>query len=231
MEKKSNLYDEIIKISIVGDAGNGKSSLMKRFINNEFSENSSTTMGIDCAFKTVSINIVNNNNGNDESLLNNSENKKIKIKIWDTAGQEKFGEIIRSCYRDSDGIIITYDTTNYQSFLNLEKWVQKVYNIIDPENITIVIAGTKSDLINSKEVPDDKIFEFVHANNFKYIEVSAKESKNIDVLFDMITKTILSKTKNKANNFIEKITFKNTNINHKNKEIENNNILNWCSFI
>ena len=51
-----------------------------------------------------------------------------------------------------------------------------------------MIVGTKTDLIEKRDVPENKIFDFVHKNNFKYIEVSAKESKNIDMSFEMMVR-------------------------------------------
>jgi small GTP-binding protein len=218
---ENSKYDEIIKISIVGDAGNGKTSLMKRFINDEFYEESTSTMGIDCAFKIINIDIKNNNIEN-----NNIEKKRIKLKIWDTAGQEKFGEIIRSCYRDSDGVIITYDTTNYKSFLNLKKWIEKVSVVIDIENIIIMIVGTKTDLIDNREVSEHQIFDFVHNNHLKYIEVSAKDRKNVNLLFEIMTRSILEKGTYKNNCIVKKITFKN----NKDKDKNSSKNTNWCGF-
>jgi small GTP-binding protein len=249
----SNLnYDDIIKISIVGDAGNGKTSLMRRFVENDFTENKSSTVGIDCGFKIINVNTKKNNkknssidnenketksedyhadledNTHETPLLNDYQNRKVKVKVWDTAGQEKFGDIIRSCYRDSDGVIITYDTTNHDSFLNLEKWIEKINNVINSDDIIIMVVGTKTDLINKRAVDESDIFNFIHSNNLKYIEVSSKESKNVKLLFEMMTKAIiekdnfLGKDKRKENNAIRRV-----NLREKNKETKINN--NWCN--
>lgn len=221
-------YDDIIKICVVGDSGNGKTSLIQRFANGEFFEEATSTLGIDYSFKIIKIDVNVNVNANikdnnlETPLLNNNIQKRIKLKIWDTAGQEKFGDIIRSCYRDSDGVIITYDTTKLESFENLEKWIEKIKKVVNPDNITIMIAGTKTDLVEHRMVPENKIFDFVHKNKFKYIEVSAKDSKNIDVLFNMMVTSILGSGKVRnldKNKFTQKISL----IQPKKEIKENNN--------
>ncbi len=173
-------YEHNIKISIVGDSGNGKTSLMNKFAIDEFSENTTSTIGVDFRCKIMNIN-----------------NKRVKIRIWDTAGQERFGEIIRACYRDSDGVIITYDITKYESFLNLEKWIDKVINTIDRQYCSIILVGTKSDLVNERQVPQHEIVDFILKHNLRYLEVSSKEGKNVDLLFSMMGEIIIEKIKDK----------------------------------
>ncbi len=175
-------YDNNIKISIVGDSGNGKTSLMNKFVMGEFSSNTQSTMGIDFRSKIIDCN-----------------GRRVKIRIWDTAGQERFSEIIRACYRDSDGVIITYDTTRYESFLNLEKWIDKVNNTIEQQNnyVSIILVGTKSDLINERKVNEEELVDLILKYNLKYLEVSSKNGNNIAFLFSTMAEMILQKIKDK----------------------------------
>lgn len=176
----SGNYEHNIKISIVGDSKNGKTSLMNKFAINEFSENTGSTIGVDFRCKIININ-----------------DKRIKIKIWDTAGQERFSEIIRACYRDSDGVIITYDTTNYESFLNLEIWLEKVINTIDRQYCSIILVGTKSDLIYDRKVSQEEVDNFILKHDLGYLEVSSKEGKNVNLLFTKMAEMIIDKIKDK----------------------------------
>jgi small GTP-binding protein len=176
----SGNYEHNIKISIVGDSKNGKTSLMNKFTINEFSENTGSTIGVDFRCKIMNIN-----------------DKRIKIKIWDTAGQERFSEIIRACYRDSDGVIITYDTANYESFINLEIWLEKVINTIDRQYCSIILVGTKSDLIYDRKVSQEEVDGFILKHDLGYLEVSSKEGKNVDLLFTKMAEMIIEKIKDK----------------------------------
>eukprot|EP01084_Bolivina_argentea_P089630 161687_1 len=78
--KKTN-YDHLFKITIIGDAGVGKSSLMRRFTDDTFNESYITTIGVDFRFVII-----------------NANGKRVKLQIWDTAGKEKFKTITSSYY-------------------------------------------------------------------------------------------------------------------------------------
>ena len=91
-------YDYLFKVVLIGDIGVGKSSLLLRFVNNEFMEDTST-IGVDFKFKTIVLN-----------------SKTIKLQIWDTTGQEIFRTINSSYNRGADSFIVVYDITNLDSF-------------------------------------------------------------------------------------------------------------------
>lgn len=96
MQKK---YDYVFKFVIIGSSCVGKSSILKRFADDEFEDSYISTIGIDFRFKSVVI---------DESF--------IKLQIWDTAGQERFRGITKSYYKGAQAIILVYDITNPKSF-------------------------------------------------------------------------------------------------------------------
>lgn len=75
-------YDQLFKFVIVGNSSVGKSCLLLRFADDQFSENYMTTIGVDFRFKTLNI-----------------EQKNIKLQIWDTAGQERFRTITNTYYK------------------------------------------------------------------------------------------------------------------------------------
>ena len=183
-------YEDSISIIIIGDSKVGKTTLMKRYINGNFSENIIPSLGIELYRKIKEIN-----------------RKKYLIKIWDTCGQERFKALTQNYYRNADGVMLLFDSNNIESFHNLNIWLNslKEYSI---KNFPLIIIGTKSDLpIN---VHDNDINLFCNQFNIKWFRTSAKTGENISLSFDFLTKEIL----NIKDNNREKIKIKvNQNIN------------------
>ncbi len=90
MQKNQN-YDYLIKLLVIGNSGVGKTNMLLKFCDNNFMTSHLTTIGIDFKIKTIVI-------GKD----------KVRLQIWDTAGQEKFKTITQTYYRGAMGIVLTY---------------------------------------------------------------------------------------------------------------------------
>ena len=105
MTSSSEHADLFFKIVIVGDYKTGKTSLLCRYMNQEFIASTGSTVTVDFSVKT----------------LQRGETK-IKLQIWDTAGQERFRTAIASYYRGAKGVLLVYDVTNRQSFYNIRFW-------------------------------------------------------------------------------------------------------------
>ena len=98
-EKMLKDYDQGYKIIIAGSSGVGKSSLLLRFVDNIFSENLLSTIGVDFKFKTLEI-----------------KGKKVKMQIWDTAGSEAFRSIVSAYYRGANAVVLVYAIDDKFSF-------------------------------------------------------------------------------------------------------------------
>ena len=83
------------KILTLGESGVGKTCILRRFVENKFIKNHLATIGIDFRTKTIPIN-----------------DYEVKLKIWDTAGEERFRNITNQYYKGADGIILVYDLNN-----------------------------------------------------------------------------------------------------------------------
>ena len=150
---KNNIqkYEDSISIIIIGDSKVGKTTLMKRYINGNFTENIIPSLGIELYRKIKEIN-----------------RKKYLIKIWDTCGRERFKSITQNYYRNADGVMLLFDSNNIESFHNLNIWLNslKEYSI---KNFPLIIIGTKSDLpIN---VHDNDINIFCNQFNIKWFYI------------------------------------------------------------
>lgn len=173
----SNLsdYDYSSKILVIGDAGIGKSALITRYIDDNYNDNYYNTIGVDFRIKICDI-----------------HDKKIKINIWDTAGQEKFKSLITSYYRNSDIIIMVFDLSNQMSFRHIDYWYSEIEYFC--KDMKVYLVGTKSDIgKNNYIVDDESINNICNKYNMTYYETSAKKNKNINELFDDIVENIYIK--------------------------------------
>jgi len=167
-----------IKTIIIGDSFSGKTSILNKYINKNFNNIFMATIGVDF-YKSI---IIRNNN-------------EYKMTIWDTSGQEKFNSIINSYYRNIGVVIIVFDLTYYNSFLNIKNWLENL-ELYDSDNLIKIVVGNKCDLINQRKVGYRDAKEFCNDNNMSYIESSAKENINIENIFINLVDIIEDKITN-----------------------------------
>ena len=169
--------DLTYKIVLLGECGSGKSSIAEKYINDSFSTSGTSTIGVDFFNKIVDYN-----------------EKTLKIQIWDTAGQEKFNNLVYSYFRDCALAIIVFDTTNYESFKKVEFWLEKfqLYTTeIDAK--PFILVGCKSDMALIREVTREEAELKAQELGCVYIECSSKNGTNIDEIFDKSTEIIYNK--------------------------------------
>jgi small GTP-binding protein len=119
------------------------------------------------------------------------EGKKVKMQIWDTAGQEKFRSIIQGYYKGAMGIIVVYSCSDRKSFANVESWMRQIKTHAVPD-VCIILVGNKCDLAN-REVKKEEGEELAKSYKVKFFETSAKEGLNVSEVFLEIAKTITKK--------------------------------------
>ena len=202
-DDEQNLKLVEYKIILVGDSGVGKTSILKKFINNEFNEDIKCTINIDFFSKSIKI---------DKNLYTN-------LKIYDTAGQEKYRALIKKYYQGTDGIILVFDLTNENSFNKLKSWINEVSD--NTEKAQIILVGNKADLIERK-IDEETAENFAKQRDIKYIETSAKEGTNILLLFEELALDINKKKQNDSSvvelEHVDTYVFRRREIN---KEIKN----------
>lgn len=169
------VYDFLFKIVAVGDSGVGKSALTCRYTDNTFDESFISTLGIDFRIKTVV-----------------RAGKEIKLQIWDTAGQERFRALTRSYYRGCSGIFLVFDTTSFSSFQHLKFWLDDVQKFAPADTVKIVI-GTKSDMLDRREVTRKAAEDFCQIHGLQYVETSAKQAVGVDQAFNDMISQLLGK--------------------------------------
>ena len=166
---------QYIKLIIIGDSQVGKSSILTRFVDGEFDENISCTIGVDYKSKILNI-----------------DDKSWNITIWDTAGQERFRSLSSCYYRGSHGIILVYDVTNQKSFDNLEIWINETMLHSTDENVIKLLVGNKIDKDN-RQITTNMGIEFAKKHEMLFIETSAKTIIGIEQTFMEIINKIIDR--------------------------------------
>ncbi len=171
----SKNYDYIIKLLMIGDSNVGKSSMLLKYINNQFSNTFITTIGIDFQIKYLKVN-----------------DKNVKLQLWDTAGQERFRTITTSYFRGAQGCIVTYDVTNKESFNNIKRWMEDIH-LQCGKNIDVFIVANKIDLDLDRLISQEEGENLAKKYKVPYFECSAKSGKNIEETFFNIAMIISKK--------------------------------------
>merc|ERR1712070_470664 len=108
-EMSGEEHDYLFKVVLIGDSGVGKSNLLTRFTRDEFKQDSKSTIGVEFATKTITV-----------------DKKVIKAQIWDTAGQERYRAITSAYYRGAVGALLVYDITKASTFESVKTlWLEE----------------------------------------------------------------------------------------------------------
>ena len=120
------------------------------------------------------------------------DNKKVKLQIWDTAGQERFRTITTSYYKGAQAIVVVFDITDKDSFEHVKNWMADVDKFAK-EGVLRILVGNKCDLEHKRQVSNENGKELASKYGIQFLETSAKETVNIEKLFEDATKSFLSK--------------------------------------
>ena len=192
-EQNVNQY----KFIIVGSSGVGKTSLLKRLVDNEFSEETISTIGVE--FETVHLDV---------------DGDKLGIQIWDTAGQERFRSISRAYFRNANGVLLVFDIKNKQTFDDINSWLKDIHALCEPD-VSVLFIGNKSDLQESRLISLAEAESFSKLHNLKYMETSALSGINVRESFIKLASEIHRKKRNISNNINQGPTLTSINNNKK----------------
>ena len=153
------------KLIFLGDQSVGKSCILNRFLNDTFIEDYQATIGLDFQSKNVQI-----------------DNQDIHLLLYDTAGQEKFRSLIPMYTRDANIILLVYDISNRDSFINLSQWLKDLTNV-NLDEVILCIVGNKNDLVEKRTVNTEEGQKFAEEHDFIFQEISAKTGDGFSDLF------------------------------------------------
>ncbi|EPR78658.1 RAS-related protein RAB5 [Spraguea lophii 42_110] len=174
------------KLVVLGHYSVGKTSLVMKYVKNQFNPNEESTIG--AAFMT-------------KTVLYPSFN--VKYEIWDTAGQERYNSLIPMYYRGAHVALIIYDITSTESFEVAKRWVEELSQE-KPENFLKVMVGNKSDLENTcRRVSTEEASELAKEKNLVFFESSAKTGFNIERIFTHIGEILPKKNVEKQKTVVK----------------------------
>ncbi|XP_058466792.1 ras-related protein Rab-32 isoform X3 [Malaya genurostris] len=193
LEKREHLY----KILVIGELGTGKTSFIKRYVHQFFSQNYRATIGVDFALK----------------VLNWDPNTIIRLQLWDIAGQERFGNMTRVYYKEAVGAFIVFDVTRSATFDAVIKWKQDLDSKVqlpDGKPIPCILLANKSDQQKQGIVTiPAKLDEYVKDHGFAaWFETSAKENINIEeAATSLVNKILMNDKQNNTGEIIDSERF------------------------
>ncbi|OLS14541.1 MAG: small GTP-binding protein [Promethearchaeota archaeon CR_4] len=166
------------KVILCGDYQVGKTSLIRRYVEEKFMDSYATTIGVDITKKTISI----------------AEGCQVEFLIWDIAGQRKQFHAYRSrFYAGASCVFIVYDKTRPDSFASIDYWLNDIKSVIT-ESITIMLVGNKSDLVSQEKIMVSQLATKAAELGVPFIETSAKTGENITEAFTYMAYQIVSKS-------------------------------------
>lgn len=154
---------ETLRVLLIGDSQVGKTSLLTRFVSNQFTPQVST-IGVDFRVRVCE-----------------TDRGPIRFQVWDTAGQERFRCITKAYFRGADVIAMVYDVSQPETLQALDYWYTTIQDIV-PE-VSLIVIGNKRE---GDSFNGNKGREWSNKRNILYAECSAKQNLNVEETFQQI---------------------------------------------
>ena len=166
---------KIFKVVVIGAAGVGKTSIIRRFCENSFLEGYKTTIGSDFYVKKLDL---------ARALVNFS--------VWDLAGEERFKFVLPTFCKGAQGALVVFDLSRRRSYINVTSFIELLWNITG--QIPAILIGNKSDLVDQRSVTPDEAKEYGTQCKMVYFETSAKDNINIYKIFENLGNLMIDYT-------------------------------------
>ncbi|NXD71706.1 RAB32 protein, partial [Eolophus roseicapillus] len=175
--------EHLFKVLVIGELGVGKTSIIKRYVHQLFSQHYRATIGVDFALKVI--------NWDSKTL--------VRLQLWDIAGQERFGNMTRVYYKEAVGAFVVFDVTRGSTFEAVLKWKHDLDSKVLLPNgspIPVVLLANKCDQKKDSSQNPSQMDQFCREGGFVgWFETSAKDNINIDEAARFLVENILTNYK------------------------------------
>ncbi|EAX97206.1 small GTP-binding protein, putative [Trichomonas vaginalis G3] len=170
------------KFIVIGSSGVGKTAILKRLVDDVFTGESQSTIGVEFIATTIDV-----------------DGQSVKLQVWDTAGQERFRSIAKAYFRSAIGVILVFDLTDRKSFEDLNQWLNDVHSLCDP-NAVVTLIGNKSDLVGQRAITQSEAEAFAAMHSLTYLETSALGGDNVQEAFQRTAAEVYRRSLMKGDN-------------------------------
>src|SRR6059058_3093219 len=165
------------KIVLLGDGGVGKTSLIRRFVVDQYSDEYITTIGTKVSKRSL-------------SLGHPAAEVEMAMQIWDVLGQKGYSGVQETAMKGAQGVLMVYDATADESRRSLEDyWMPAVWRLAG--RVPMVIAGNKSDLVSDRVWTEDYLYFLGQKYACPAILTSARTGERVEPAFKSIGEQIL----------------------------------------
>ncbi|NXG14953.1 RAB44 protein, partial [Grallaria varia] len=175
--------DHLYNVLFIGDSHVGKTSFLYRLHADSFNPNLTATVGLDYWVKNLIV-----------------DNKRFALRLWDSAGQERYHSMTKQFFRKADGVVLMYDITSQYSYSNVRYWLSCIQEAAD-DGIAILLLGNKTDCTAKRQVPTREGECLAKEHQLMFYECSAASGHNVSesmVSFIRLLKVREDEFKNKA---------------------------------
>ncbi|MCP4763978.1 MAG: GTP-binding protein [archaeon] len=162
----------VMKICLLGDGNVGKTSLVYRFIENRFSTDFKSTLGVNLLKRKVTI-----------------DDDTVSVQIWDLGGQDAYKKLRKLYLEGSQGALVVFDKTNESSFNNLSDWVSSFIEV--QPNAPMLLIGNKLDLVDMIKIDEQTAKGYADNHQMEYISTSAKTGEKVEDAFKSLIRKVI----------------------------------------
>ncbi|KAM4885267.1 ras-related protein Rab-44 isoform 2-T2 [Sylvia borin] len=175
--------DHLYNVLFVGDSHVGKTSFLYRLHTDTFNPHLAATVGLDYQIKNLVV-----------------DNKCFALRLWDSAGQERYRSMTKQFFRKADGVVLMYDITSEYSFSDVRYWLSCIQEGAE-DGVAVLLLGNKTDCAAQRQVPTKEGECLAKEHQLMFYECSAASGHNVFesmVSFVRLLKVREDELKNKA---------------------------------
>ncbi|XP_040975826.1 ras-related protein Rab-44 isoform X2 [Aquila chrysaetos chrysaetos] len=153
--------DHLYNVLFVGDSHVGKTSFLYRLHADTFNPHLTATVGLDYQVKNLIV-----------------DNKRFALRLWDSAGQERYHSMTKQFFRKADGVVLMYDITSEYSFSDVRYWLSCIQEGAE-DGVAILLLGNKTDCAEVRKVPTEEGERLAKEHQLTFYECSAASGHNV----------------------------------------------------